>query len=30
LRVSEVQLSDAELRKLNEASASSGNNGSSS
>jgi aryl-alcohol dehydrogenase-like predicted oxidoreductase len=29
LRVSEVQLSDAELRKLNEASASSGNNGSS-
>jgi aryl-alcohol dehydrogenase-like predicted oxidoreductase len=30
LRVSEVRLSDAELRKLNEASASSGNNGSSS
>jgi aryl-alcohol dehydrogenase-like predicted oxidoreductase len=30
LRVSEVRLSDAELRKLNEASASPGNNGSSS
>jgi aryl-alcohol dehydrogenase-like predicted oxidoreductase len=30
LRVSEVRLSDAELRKLNEASASSGNNGASS
>jgi aryl-alcohol dehydrogenase-like predicted oxidoreductase len=30
LRVSDVRLSDAELRKLNEASASPGNNGSSS
>ena len=30
LRVSEVRLTDAELRKLNEASASPGNNGSSS
>ena len=30
LRVSEVRLSDAELRRLNEASASPGNNGSSS